>query len=66
MDERDSLWCEFEAMSKRPLSQRIKYGFVKTYKPVIDDEPFRALDTMADYREWCNKNVPQWLGYGSV
>ena len=53
-------------MSKRPLSQRIKYGFVKTYKPVIDDEPFRALDTMADYREWCNKNVPQWLGYGSV
>ncbi len=41
----------------------IKYGFVKTYKPVIDDAPYRIFDTMRDYREWCDKNLPEYLGY---
>ncbi len=48
----------------RPLEQRLKYAFITTYKPVMDDEPFRAFDTMADYRQWCEENLPSWLGYG--
>ena len=32
---------------------RVRYAFIKTYKPVLDDEPFRAFDRMADYRAWC-------------
>jgi hypothetical protein len=55
---------EFEANRVRPLQQRFRYSFVRTYKPVLDDEPFRAFDTMADYRRWCEENLPPWLGYG--
>ena len=42
----------------------MKYAFIKTYKPVLDDAPFRSFDTMADYRAWCEANLPEWLGYG--
>jgi hypothetical protein len=55
---------EFEAASRRSLKVRMKYAFVKTYKPVLDDAPYRSFDTMADYRDWCQKNLPDWLGYG--
>ena len=57
---------EFEAARKRPLEQRFRYAFIKTYKPVLDDEHFRAFDTMQDYRQWCHENLPDWLGYGRV
>jgi hypothetical protein len=55
---------EFEAAASRPLEERFRYSFIKTYKPVMDDAPFRAFDTMADYRRWCEENLPSWLGYG--
>ncbi len=57
---------EFEAAARRPLKTRIHYSFIHTYKPVLDDEPFRAFDTMEDYRRWCEANLPAWLGYGRV
>ena len=58
--------AEFEAMARRPLAVRIRYGFIHTYKPVLDDATYRSFETMADYRKWCNENLPDWLGYGSV
>lgn len=58
--------AEFEAAARRPLRTRMKYAFIKTYKPVLDDAPFRAFDTMEDYRRWCEENLPDWLGYGRV
>jgi hypothetical protein len=57
--------AEFEAAAKRPLKTRFRYAFIRTYKPVLDDAEFRAFDTTADYRRWCNENLPDWLGYGS-
>jgi hypothetical protein len=57
---------EFEAAAKRPLRTRMRYAFIKTYKPVLDDAPFRAFDTLEDYRRWCEENLPVWLGYGRV
>lgn len=54
---------DFEAALSRPLEQRMDYAFIKTYKPVMDDAPFRAFDTMEDYRRWCEENLPPWLGY---
>lgn len=54
---------EFEAAAKRPLELRMRYAFIRTYKPVLDDEPFRAFDTLAEYRAWCEENLPSWLGY---
>ena len=55
--------AEFEAAARRPLAERWKYAFIKTYKPVMDDATFRAFDTMEDYRQWCEANLPCWLGY---
>ena len=57
---------EFEAAARRPLEQRLRYAFIKTYKPVMDDAPYRVWDTTADYRRWCEENLPSWLGYGRV
>ena len=48
---------------KRPTLTRIKYGFAYVYKPVLDDGPSRAFETMAEYRRWCRKNLPRYLGY---
>ncbi len=57
---------EFEAAARRPLATRFRYAFIRTYKPVLDDAPFRAFDTTADYRRWCEEHLPDWLGYGRV
>jgi hypothetical protein len=47
----------------RPLESRIKYGFYRIHKPVADDAPWRSFNTMAEYRAWCEANLPDYLGY---
>lgn len=56
--------ADFEAAARRPLEQRFRYAFIKTYKPVMDDASYRSFDTMEEYRKWCEENLPDWLGYG--
>ncbi len=58
--------AEFDAAARRPLEVRMRYAFVKTYKPVLDDAKFRVFDTMEDYRQWCERELPTWLGYHRV
>ena len=48
---------------ERPLRDRIKYGFYRVYKPVLDDAPWRAFDSTAAYRAWCEENLPEYLGF---
>jgi len=55
--------AEFDAAARRTLRTRMRYAFIRTYKPVLDDEVYRAFDTTADYRRWCEANLPTWLGY---
>ena len=57
---------EFEAAARRPLEQRFRYAFIRTYKPVLDDAGYRAFDSMEEYRRWCESNLPDWLGFGRV
>ena len=57
---------EFEAAARRPLKTRMRYAFIRTYKPVLDDASYRAFDTMEDYRRWCEESLPDWLGYGRL
>ena len=57
---------EFEAAARRPLEVRMRYAFLKTYKPVLDDAAYRSFESMAAYREWCETELPSWLGYGRV
>jgi hypothetical protein len=49
---------------ERDVLTRIKYGFCHVHKPVLDDAPFRAFVTMAEYHHWCEQNLPEYLGYG--
>lgn len=64
-DEQRREWeTEFEAAARRSLRLRFRYAFIRTYKPVLDDESYRSFDSMADYRRWCESNLPRWLGYG--
>jgi hypothetical protein len=58
--------ADFEAAARRPLSQRIDYSFIHTYKPVLDDAGFRAFQTMDQYRDWCDTELPDWLGYARI
>jgi hypothetical protein len=58
--------AEFEAARSRSLETRMRYAFIRTYKPVLDDASYRSFESMADYRRWCEENLPSWLGYGRV
>lgn len=51
---------------ERSLAQRLKYGFFRQYKPVLDDAPHRTFATMKEYREWANENLPRYLGFKLV
>jgi hypothetical protein len=63
-DELREWELEFEAAARRPLVTRMRYAFIRTYKPVLDDAEYRSFDTTASYRRWCEENLPSWLGYG--
>ena len=54
---------EFEAAARRPLALRMRYAFIHTYKPVLEDASYRSFDTLEEYRQWCERNLPVWLGY---
>lgn len=63
--EEQAAWHEeFEAAAQRWLRTRFRYAFIRTHKPVLDDAAYRAFETTAAYREWCETNLPSWLGYG--
>ncbi len=51
---------------ERSIDERIKYGFFKHYKPVLDDVPFRSFETMAEYRAWADTELPRYLGFKIV
>ncbi len=57
-------WVEFDAAARRPLANRMRYAFIRTYKPVLDDARYRSFDSMEEYRAWCRDNLPDWLGFG--
>ena len=64
---RSSEWlADFEAAARRPLALRMRYAFIHTYKPGLDDGRVRMFETMNEYRDWCEHTLPAWLGYGRV
>ncbi len=66
-DSSDTSLNEFREQCRRQLQRkledRIKYGFSLVYKPVLDDAPHRAFESMAEYRAWCDANLPAYLGF---
>lgn len=57
---------EFELALGRKVADRIRRGFTKTYKPIMDDLPYRIFHSMRDYHRWCQTELPTWLGYGKA
>ena len=55
---------EFEAARLRPLEEHFSSCIVNIHQPVMDDAEYRSSETMAEYRQWCEANLPTWLGYG--
>ena len=47
----------------RPLEARMKYGFCRVHRPVLDTPGVRVFDTMEEYREWCARELPAYLGF---
>jgi hypothetical protein len=62
--ERSEWEEEFAAAARRPLKTRLRYAFIRTYKPVLDDAEYRSFASLAEYRAWCAAELPSWLGYG--
>jgi hypothetical protein len=63
----DQGWLDFRDQCRRqmerPLTMRLKFGFCRMHKPVLDDAPWRAFETMAEYRAWCADALPEYLGF---
>lgn len=64
MDEDFRAQCRRQL--KRSLKDRLKYGFFRSYRPVLDDAPYRFFATTAEYRKWADENLPEYLGYKIV
>lgn len=63
LPEEDAWREQCRAQLQRDVLTRIKYGFCHVHKPVLDDGPNRAFETMAEYRAWCEESLPEYLGY---
>lgn len=47
----------------RPLEARMKYGFCRVNRPVLDQPGVRIFSSTHAYREWCAANLPAYLGF---
>jgi hypothetical protein len=47
----------------RSLESRMKYGFCRVYRPILDDVGVRTFESTKAYREWCARNLPAYLGF---
>ncbi len=47
----------------RPLEARMKYGFCRVFRPVLDEPGVRSFASTAEYRQWCVAHLPAYLGF---
>ena len=47
----------------RPLEARMKYGFCRVHRPVLDTPGVRIFSSTKEYREWCAASLPAYLGF---
>ena len=47
----------------RPLEARMRYGFCRVNRPVLDEPGVRIFSSTRAYREWCAANLPAYLGF---
>jgi len=47
----------------RSLEARMKYGFCRVTRPVLDEPGVRVFASTAEYRQWCCPHLPAYLGF---
>lgn len=47
----------------RSLETRMKYGFCRVHRPVLDTPGVRIFSSTAEYRAWCAAHLPAYLGF---
>ena len=47
----------------RPMAARMKYGFCRVHRPVLDTPGVRSFESTKEYREWCAAHLPAYLGF---
>ena len=66
MDRRDEL-AEFrrqcERQLRRPVADRIRFGFFRNPDPVRDAGVNRSFASMREYRKFCEESYPAYFGY---
>ena len=58
--------AEFDAARARPFELHMKYAFIHTYKPVLDDEPYRSFETTEDYGDGATGTCPNGWVMGPI
>ncbi len=61
----DDFRLQCERNLARSIEARMRYGFCYVYKPVLDNAAWRSFNSTAEYRQWCQDNLPVYLGYGA-
>ena len=47
----------------RSVTERMKYGFCRVHRPVLDTPGVRSFESTQEYREWCAAHLPAYLGF---
>ncbi len=63
----DRGWEEFRDQCRRqmqrPIELRIRYGFARRIRRGDNAGACRAYDSTAEYRAWCEANLPDYRGF---
>ena len=52
-----------ERQLRRPLAERIRFGFFRNPNPVRDEGRNRAFESLEAYRRFCEASYPECYGY---
>jgi len=61
--EIEHLMLDFLDGLSRTVDDRISLGFIPLKLPVVDDVAYRIFETIEEYRQWSEQNLPAYLGY---
>jgi len=65
-EETAARYADFECSWRRSVPERMRRGFIRTFRPGLSDgPPMRSWTTLAEYRQWCEEHLEPWLGYCS-
>jgi len=61
--EIENLMLDFLDGLSRTVDDRIGLGFIPLKLPVVDEAAYRIFETIEEYRQWSDQNLPAYLGY---